>query len=81
MIRQLQWNLSKADTYGTDAFVRFREVSALGRFKLKSSKFKVRLFYTGSTVTRTPPPPYLTMGMWNGKKEVFFFAMYQFILH
>ena len=35
--------------------------------------FKVRLFYTGPTLTRTPPPPYLTMGMWNGVKEVFFF--------
>ena len=32
----LQWNLSKADTYGTKVFVRFREVSALERFELKS---------------------------------------------
>ena len=32
----------------------------------KVPKFKVRLFYTGSTLTRTPPPPFLTMGMWNG---------------
>ena len=35
---QLQWNLSKADTYGTENFVRFREVSALERFELKSSQ-------------------------------------------
>ena len=35
----------------------------------KVPKFKVRLFYTGLTLTRTPPPPYLTMGMWNGEKE------------
>ena len=34
----LQWNLSKADTYGTEVFVRFREVSALERFELKSSQ-------------------------------------------
>ena len=78
---RIQWDLSKADTYGTEIFVRFREVSALERFELKSSKFKVRLFYTGPTLTRTPPPPYLTMGMWNGEKEVIFFVMYQFILH
>ena len=32
----LQWNFSKADTYGTEPFVRFREVSALKRFELKS---------------------------------------------
>ena len=38
----------------------------------KVSKFKVRLFYTGPTLTRTPPPSYLTMGMWNGEKEVIF---------
>ena len=35
---KLQWNLSKADTYGTKVFARFREVPALGRFELKSSK-------------------------------------------
>ena len=34
----LQWNLSKADTYEVEVFVRFREVSALGRFELKSSQ-------------------------------------------
>ena len=34
----LQWNLSKADTYGTEVFVRFREVSALERLKLKGSQ-------------------------------------------
>ena len=34
----VQWNLSKADTYGTEVFVRFREVSALQRFELKSSQ-------------------------------------------
>ena len=83
-ILELQRNLSKADSYGTEVFVSFREVSALDRFELKSSKvpqFKVQLFYTGSTLTRFPPPPYLTMGMWNGEKEVNFFVMYQFILH
>ena len=32
----IQWNLSKADTYGTEVFVCFREVSALERFELKS---------------------------------------------
>ena len=46
----------------------------------KVPKFKVQLFYTGPTLTWTPPPPYLTMGMWNGEK-VIFFVMYQFILH
>ena len=78
---KIQWNLSKVDTYGTEVFVRFTEVSALERFDLKIPKFKVRLFYTGPTLRRTPPPPYLTMGMWNGEKEVIFFGMYQFILH
>ena len=34
---QIQSNLSKADTYGTEVFVGFREVSALERFELKSS--------------------------------------------
>ena len=34
----IQWNLSKADTYGTEVFVHFREVSALERFELKSSQ-------------------------------------------
>ena len=34
--RQLQWNVSKADTYGTEVFVRFREVSALEKFELNS---------------------------------------------
>ena len=34
----LQWNLFKADTYGTEVFVRFREVSTLERFELKSSQ-------------------------------------------
>ena len=34
----VQWNLSKANTYGTEVFVRFREVSALERFELKSSQ-------------------------------------------
>ena len=29
MIMKLQWNLSKVDTYGTEVFVRLREVSAL----------------------------------------------------
>ena len=32
----IQWNLSKADTYGTEVSVHFREVSALERFELKS---------------------------------------------
>ena len=41
----------------------------------------VQLFYTGPTLTRTPPPPYLSMGMWNGEKDVIFSVMYQFILH
>ena len=35
---ELEWNLSKADTYGTEVFARFREVSALERFELKSSQ-------------------------------------------
>ena len=35
---QFQWSLSKADTYGTEVFVRFREVSILERFELKSSQ-------------------------------------------
>ena len=30
----------------------------------KVPKFKVRLFYFAPTPTRTPPPPYLIMGMW-----------------
>ena len=47
----------------------------------KVPKLKVRLFYTGLTLPRTPPPPYLTMGMWNGEKESNFFVMCQFILH
>ena len=34
----LQWNLFKADTYGTEVFDRFREVSALERFELKISQ-------------------------------------------
>ena len=34
----MQWNLSKADTCGTELFARFREVSALERFELKSSQ-------------------------------------------
>ena len=32
--QSLQWNLSKADTLGTNIFVRFRQVSALDRFFL-----------------------------------------------
>ena len=47
----------------------------------KVPKFKVRLFYTGPTLTRTPPPTYLSMGMCNDEKEVIFFVMYQFISH
>ena len=72
----LQWNLSKADTYGTEVFVRFREVSALESLNWKVPKFKVRLFYTGPTLTQTSSTPYLTMEMWNGEKEVIFFVMY-----
>ena len=34
----IQWNLSKVDTYGIEVFVRFREVSALESFELKSSQ-------------------------------------------
>ena len=34
----IQWNLSKVDIYGTEVFVRFREVSFLERFELKSSQ-------------------------------------------
>ena len=30
----------------------------------KVPKFKVRLFYFEPTLTRTPPPPFLIMGMW-----------------
>ena len=37
-LSSLQWNLSKADTYGTEVSVRFKEVSALERFELKSSQ-------------------------------------------
>ena len=36
--KAIQWSLSKADTYGTEVFARFREVSALERFELKSSQ-------------------------------------------
>ena len=50
-------------------------------FNWKVPKFKVRLFCPGPPLTRTPPPLYLTMGMWNGEKEIIFFEMYQFILH
>ena len=38
IIITIRWNLSKADTYGTEVFVHFREVSALERFELKSSQ-------------------------------------------
>ena len=34
----VQENLSKADTYVTEVFVRFRKVSTLDRFELKSSQ-------------------------------------------
>ena len=34
----MQWNLSRADTYREEVFVRFREVSALEKFELKSSQ-------------------------------------------
>ena len=34
--KDIPWNLSKAGTYGTEVFVRFRELSALERFELKS---------------------------------------------
>ena len=33
---EVQWNLSKVDTYGTEVFVHFREESTLERFELKS---------------------------------------------
>ena len=33
-IQKVQWNLSKADTLGTDILVRFTEVSALDRLNL-----------------------------------------------
>ena len=33
-IKLIQWNLSKADTLGTNIFVRFRQVSALDRLGL-----------------------------------------------
>ena len=36
--KYIQWNHSKADTYRTEVFVCFREVSALERFELKSSQ-------------------------------------------
>ena len=52
----IQWNLSKADTYGTEVFFCFREVSTLERFELKSPKFKVRLFYTRPTLTDSSYP-------------------------
>ena len=52
-ILEVQWNLSKADTYGTEVFLRFRVVSALERFELKSSQIKVWLFYTGPIITWT----------------------------
>ena len=77
----IQWKLSKADTY------RQKFLSALERcppwrgLNWKVPKFKVQLFYTGPTLTRTPSPPYLNKGMWNGEKEVIFLVMYQFILH
>ena len=34
----IEWNLSKADTCGTEVFVRFREVSSLEKFELRSSQ-------------------------------------------
>ena len=34
--KDIPWNLSKVDFYGTEVFVRFRELSALERFELKS---------------------------------------------
>ena len=37
-MQKMQLNLSKADIYGTEVFVRFREVSALERSELKSSQ-------------------------------------------
>ena len=76
----VEWTLSKADTYGTEVFVYFREVSALEKFELKSSQIKVAAVLHWITLTQILPPPYLTMGMWNGEKEVIFFVMYQFIL-
>ena len=60
--REIQWTLSKADTYGTEVFVRFREVSALERFELKS--LQMDPLSHGLLL-----PLYLTMGMCNGKKE------------
>ena len=74
-------NLSRADTYGTEVFIRFREMSSWRDSNWKVPKFKVQLFYTGPTLTRTPPPLHLTMGMWDGEKEVIFFVIYQFILY
>ena len=77
----IQWNLSKADTYGTEVFVRLREVSALERFELKSSQIygTAVLHWTHSHTDSSSP--YLTMRMWNGEKEVIFYVMYQSILH
>ena len=38
MLFKTQWNLFKADTYRTEVFIHFREVSALERFEPKSSQ-------------------------------------------
>ena len=35
-VNKIQRNLSKANTYGREVFVSFREVSILERFELKS---------------------------------------------
>ena len=65
--------ISKADTYGTETFVCLVRCPPWRGLNWKVPKFKVRLFYTGLTLRRTPPPLYLTMGIWNGEKEAFFF--------
>ena len=74
-VKPLKWTLTG------QKFLSVSERCPLWRgLNKKVPKFKVQLFYTGPTLTRTPPPPYLTMGIWNGEKENFF-VMYQFILH
>ena len=37
-VLKVQWNLSKVNIYGTEVLVRFRGMSALERFELKSSQ-------------------------------------------
>ena len=74
----IQQNLFKADT-GQKFLSALERCPPWSGLNWKVPKFKVQLDFTGPTLTWTPPP-YLTIGMWNGEK-VNVFVMYQFILH